>query len=61
MTVHFERINTPTSAQIDAAAARWCGEKERETFYDDILYFRNNWQWFAGLRRYVDEEVNRVR
>lgn len=42
---------------IERAAYRWCGKKERETFLDDILYFRNNWKTLPGLKRYVDEEI----
>jgi hypothetical protein len=47
----------PTSAEIDNAAIKWCGQKERETFYDDIVYFRHNWNALPGLKKFVDAEV----
>lgn len=49
----------PTPDQIDAAATTWCGEKERETFHDDILYFRNRWRYFPGLYAYVERECKK--
>lgn len=39
---------------VSAAAATWCGGKERETFMDDIRYFEANWRHFPGLTRYVE-------
>lgn len=36
------------------AAIQWCGEKERETFPEDIAYFMNNWRWAAGFRARVE-------
>jgi hypothetical protein len=45
---------------IDKAAIRWCGEKERETFMSDVLYFKNNWTALPGLRAYVERELANV-
>lgn len=42
---------------INRAAARWCNDKDRETFMEDIIYFRNNWSSLPGLNRYVEEEM----
>lgn len=39
------------------AAHKWCGQKDRETFNDDILYFSNNWSALNGLRAYVEKEI----
>jgi hypothetical protein len=50
---------TPTAAQINRAALAWCGAKDRETFHDDILYFRANWWALPGLRKWVEQEVAR--
>ncbi len=50
-------MTAPTDRQIEAAAIRWCGEKDRETFPEDIEYFRNNWSALPGLRAYVDREI----
>lgn len=47
----------PTDADISNAANKWCGEKDRETFYEDVIYFKHNWSALAGLRRYVEEAV----
>ena len=38
---------------VGAAAIKWCGEKDRETFQSDIEYFRTNWRALPGLRDYV--------
>ena len=38
---------------VGAAATKWCGEKDRETFQSDIEYFRTNWRDLPGLRDYV--------
>ena len=38
---------------VGAAATKWCGEKDRETFQSDIEYFRTNWRALPGLRDYV--------
>lgn len=51
----------PTAAQINAAAIKWCGEKERETFMSDILYFKNMWHSLPGLRAYVEREMSSPR
>lgn len=45
---------------INRAAIRWCGEKERETFMADILYFKNNWSSLPGLKAYVERELSDV-
>ena len=44
-----------TQADIETAAVRWCGDKERETFPEDIDYFKHNWRALPGLRKYVEE------
>lgn len=44
----------PTKAQIEEAAAAWCGAKSRETFSEDMEYFRHQWQWLPGLKTYVE-------
>ena len=42
-----------TKAQLDdvvyRAAIKWCGKKDRETFPEDIEYFKHNWRWASGL------------
>lgn len=47
----------PTKDEITRAAHKWAGSKERETFYEDILYFSYNWSHLPGLKAYVDREV----
>ena len=42
---------------IERAALKWCGEKERETFPEDLEYFRQNWDALPGLRAHVENEV----
>ena len=54
-----EQNTSPTQAQIDRAAAAWCGTKERETFHEDTLYFRHNWSALPGLRKWVEQEIAR--
>ncbi len=49
-----------TDAQIYHAALAWCGQKKRETFNSDILYFQNNWSALPGLRSFVEAEVARA-
>lgn len=49
--------DAPTEDQIYQAAIRWCGEKDRETFPEDVEYFRHNWSSLPGLRKYVDDVV----
>lgn len=48
-------------ARIDDAAYRaaikWCGEKERETFPEDVEYFLCNWRAFPGFKARVDAEI----
>jgi len=44
-----------TQADIHRAALIWCGRKDRETFPEDIAYFKHNWRWASGLRAVVDE------
>lgn len=48
---------TPTYSEVYRAAIRWCGEKDRETFPEDITYFEHNWPALPGLYQYVAEEV----
>ncbi len=50
-------MSFPSEEQIDKAATRWCGEKDRETFYEDILYFKNYWKYLPGLTKYVEEVI----
>lgn len=38
---------------VSAAAVIWCGKKERETFVEDIAYFKHNWSSLPGLRAEV--------
>ena len=38
---------------VGAAATKWCGEKDRETFQSDNEYFRTKWRALPGLRDYV--------
>ncbi|MEZ2132497.1 MULTISPECIES: hypothetical protein [unclassified Sinorhizobium] len=42
---------------VSRAAIWWCSEKDRETFLDDIIYFKNNWSSLPGLKKYVEEEL----
>ena len=46
-----------TQADIEAAAVHWCGDKERETFPEDIDYFKRNWRALPGLRKYVEKSA----
>ena len=46
-----------TASDIDRAAVTWCGSKGRETFTEDIEYFRENWWALPGLRAYVENKV----
>jgi len=48
------------SNAVHAAALKWCGEKERETFPEDIEYFEHNWRSFPGLRSRVECELGRA-
>lgn len=57
MSTSGEKTHTPSEADVYAAAIKWCGEKERETFPEDIAYFRHNWSALPGLRRYVEAVV----
>ena len=44
-------------AEIDKlvarAAIKWCGQKDRETFPEDGIYFKMNWNALPGLRQFV--------
>ena len=42
---------------VHAAAIKWCGEKERETFPEDVAYFKGNWAALPGLRQRVGEQA----
>lgn len=53
-------LGLPSADQVYRAAVAWCGEKERETFPEDIEYFRHNWHAFPGLRTFVDREITRA-
>lgn len=48
----------PTNDQVEAAAVRWCGQKDRETFPEDIEYFRRNWSSFPGLKKFVEQVMD---
>jgi hypothetical protein len=50
----------PTNDQVEKAAARWCGQKDRETFPEDMAYFRQNWSGLPGLRKYVEQVVDEM-
>lgn len=41
------------SEYISEAAVTWCGQKDRETFPEDIAYFKHNWSYLPGLWPYV--------
>lgn len=43
-----------TQADVSAAAIYWVGKKDRETFPEDLEYFRHNWRSLAGMRRCVE-------
>lgn len=43
-----------TERDVSDAAIKWCGEKDRETSMDDIIYFKSNWRALPGLRVYVE-------
>lgn len=42
-----------TPDEIYDAAVAWCGQKDRETFLDDIHYFQNNCRGFIGMRAFA--------
>ena len=42
---------------VHAAAIEWCGEKERETFPEDIRYFESNWRHLHGFLARVEKHV----
>jgi hypothetical protein len=53
-----ERLSrAPDRDEIRRAALKWCGQKGRETFMDDIRYFEAQWPYLPGLKAYVDREV----
>lgn len=41
------------SEYVNEAAAAWCGQKDRETFSEDVAYFKHNWSAMPGLWPYV--------
>ena len=41
---------------VERAAVTWCSIKERETFPEDIAYFRANWDNFNSFRKLVERE-----
>lgn len=49
----------PTEDQINKAAVKWCEQKDREIFLDDIVYFRHNWRHLPGLLEYVKREMDK--
>jgi hypothetical protein len=50
-------MTEPTPQQVTRAAIKWCGEKDRETSLDDVIYFRENWRALPGLRSRVEAEI----
>jgi multidrug resistance efflux pump len=40
---------------VSLAALKWCGRKERETFMEDIEYFKCNWRSLEGMKATVAE------
>lgn len=38
---------------VSEAATAWCGRKERETFSEDITYFKENWWALQGMQNFV--------
>lgn len=67
MTIEVTQADRDRAAKMDEgealtkaiyrAAVKWCGEKNRETFPEDIQYFKRNWKHLAGLRSRVDQEM----
>lgn len=47
----------PTPEEVHRAAIAWCGQKERETFPEDVQYFEANWRALPGLLDYVQREI----
>lgn len=43
-----------TQADVEAAALYWVSKKDRETFPEDIEYFRHNWRALDGMRHCVE-------
>lgn len=43
-----------TQADIKAAALYWVGQKNRETFPEDLVYAEQNWQIIIPVRRLVE-------
>lgn len=48
-----------TQEDIHNAALDWCGRKNRESFPDDIEYFKCNWRWASGMEALVNKVANR--
>jgi hypothetical protein len=46
-----------TDDQIIRAAIAWCGAKDRETFPEDVTYFKCNWWSMPGLLARIIQEV----
>lgn len=42
---------------VSNAALTWCGKQERETFLEDITYFKCNWRALPGYQTYVLNEA----
>jgi hypothetical protein len=53
----------PTDAEllpfVRLAAVAWYGQKDRETFPEDLLYFERNWMSFPGFRAFVKDLAER--
>lgn len=46
-----------TPEEIHRAAIAWCGQKERETFPEDVAYFKYHWWSAPGLRKFAEEHA----
>ncbi len=51
------KLSEAAADEIYRAAIKWCGQKDRETFPEDVAYFQHNWTALAGLRSFVEAEV----
>lgn len=47
-----------TDADIRVAALWWVGQKDRETFLDDLIYAEQNWQIIIPVRKQAELLAN---
>ena len=51
--------DTPvTQADIKAAVLHWVGQKDRETFPEDLIYAEENWRSIAPVRALAETLAN---